>query len=219
MARPKRKKKIIPKKTVKMAKPELILITSKMLSPLGLRQVGVTPKVKKYVAKFKSATRLGRVKKIVADVAKFEKVELPLQKAGKHWANRSAERILETRNVVVAKQPVPDRAPEISGCTDHACAICASIRAIGLPANFVRMGNHSHVKFLYAGKFYIADPTKTSRPIVRAMSVADKRNEVHWKKKGAFAEGKSPANIGLRTVADFYRYSPVKVTQIGRREF
>lgn len=219
MGKPPKRIRIDPKKSVRKPGKKPVPVSRGNLSKLGAHQVGVTPKVRQYVAKFKAADRLERVKMIVADVAGFTKVDLPLKEAGPHWAKRSAERIIETRSVVVARQPVPDGAPEISGCTDHASAICASVRAIGLPATFVRMGNHSHVKFLHEGKVYIADPGKDRRAIVRKMTVADERNEASWKKKGAFAEGNSPADIGLKTVADFYRYSPVKVQRPSRREF
>ena len=219
MGKPPKRIRIEPKKSVRkpVAKPKRI--SPGTLSRLGAHQVGVTPKVRQYVARFKAADPLERVKSIVADVASFAKFDLPVKEAEKHWARRSAERIIETRSVVVARQPVPDGAPEISGCTDHASAICASIRAIGLPATFVRMGNHSHVKFLHEGKVYIADPAKSRRAIVREMNIVDERNEASWKAKGAFAEGASPADIGLETVADFYKYSPVKVQQPARREF
>ncbi|MDP6670455.1 MAG: hypothetical protein QGI60_01415 [archaeon] len=212
----KRRDRTDPRKSVREPVKRPIPVSNEMLSKLGTHQVGVTKKVIGYVAKFKTADPLKRVKLIVADIASFEKVDLPVEKAGEHWANRSAERIIERRNVAVARQPVPDGAPEISGCTDYASAICASIRAIGLPASFVRMGNHSHVKFLYEGEVYIADPGKKRRAIVRKMTTADKINERIWKRNKAFAEGKSPADIGLKTVEDFYKYSSAKVRRYGR---
>ncbi len=218
MGKPPRRKRTDPRRSVRKATKKPVHVPPEKLSPLGRHQVGVTAKVKRYVAKFEAATPLERVKRIVADITSFTKVELPVQEAEEHWARRSAERIIETRSVVVARQPVPDGAPEISGCTDHASAICASIRAIGLPASFVRMGNHSHVKFVYKGEVYIADPGKDRKATVRKMNVADERNEAGWKKKGTFAEGASPAEIGLETVADFYKYSPVKVMRPERRE-
>ncbi len=182
------------------------------LSKIGRHQVGVTGKVKHYVAKF-SGSPLARVEKIVADIAGFNSIELPVAEAGKFWAKRSAEEIIETKSVVVAKQPVPNGAPEISGCTDHACAICSAVRAIGLNAVFVRMGNHSHVEFSFRGNAYIADPTKERRPIVRRKIAADYRNERFFEKKGAYAKGASPAKIGLTKAANFYKYSAGPVTQ------
>lgn len=184
-------------------KPRKRLLRTK----LEIRQVGVNPAIRGYVARFRGTSQLAIARDIAADIASFRKVEMPIKEAEKRWARRSAGSIIRSRKICVAAEPIPNGAPTIMGCIDYASAICASLRAIGLKALFVRHGNHSYVKFLYGGAWYKADPLEQHWQTVKKMGPPDFRMEEHSRRRGGFAEGASPAAIGLKNHPDFFRYS------------
>ena len=174
------------------------------LSKMGRHQVGVTQGIRDYVAGFRGKTLLERAKAIVADVAKFRVVEMPFDEAKKHWVQRSADEIIKTKTIyVAAKLPMEPR--RIAGCSDYSQAACAALRAINLRVAIVRAGTHSYVKFLYKGEIYMASPAALG-PKVGKITPDDLENERRHRDLNMIAEGASPADIGLRSFKDFFRY-------------
>ena len=172
-------------------------------------QVGITAGVRKYVAGFKGKTKLERAEAIVRDVASFKEVELPNDAARQHWMKRSAHQIIKTRTFYVTGEMSRGRnIREIAGCSDAAQAVCAALRAINLRAVIVRQQRHTYVKFLYKGEVYKADPiARNLSRKVKKMNPQDMSEEQENRELKFFAEGASPAQIGLNEYAtDFYRY-------------
>ena len=180
------------------------------LSPLGRRQVGITQTVKRYVAGFqaKGLKGLELVRAIVNDVRNFEIVYLPMEKAKSQWGKRNINDIVSQKNVfaMIPEEAVKARTAAIMGCFDKSQAITASLRAVGLKAIFVRQAMHSNVKFLYKGEIYIADAANTKKESVRKMETSDKKLENKYRSANAFAEGISPAEIGLKDYSNFFKY-------------
>jgi len=195
------KKKIFPRHGKAFANPA-------RLSPTGRKQVGVTPRIKKYVAGFQAKGKLELARKIVKDITEFKKVELPIEKAKRLWAKRSADDVIGTKKIYTMNmhEAAQTGKAAIMGCTDCAQAVTASLRAIGLNALIVRAGTHTYVKFLYRNKLFIADPDERKRVRVRQMTATDKRLENMYRHKKAFAEGQSLAGIGIKSYKDFFRY-------------
>ncbi len=180
------------------------------LSPLGKKQVGVTPSVKQYVAGFQAKGLKGMelIRTIVNDVKNYEIVYLPMEKAKSQWGKRNINDIISQKNSYAMSpgEAAKTRTASIMGCFDRSQAITASLRALGLKALFVRMGTHSNVKFIYKGEIYIADAANTKRMSVKKMETADKRLENMYRSANAFAEGISPAEIGLKDYTNFFKY-------------
>jgi len=202
-----KQKRILPRHGKLFAKPIRV-------SPAGRKQVGSSPKASAYVAGFQGRGLKGLklVRAIVGDIKSFREVALPLTQARNAWLSRTPGQILTARNVVIMNRAEAARTkkPAIIGCTDRAQATVACLRAIGLPTLFVRQGTHSMAKFLYKGKVYIADARNTRREMVREMTGADKKLENQYRAAKAFAEGASPAQIGLNGFGNFYKYRWVK---------
>jgi len=178
------------------------------LSPAGRKQMGITPRIRKYVAGFKAKSKIELAKKIVADIASFKKVALPIEEAKSKWAKRSADGVIKTRNIytMIAKEAVKTRKPSILGCSDYAEAVTSCLRAAGFQALILRMGTHTKTKFLYRKQVWFADATDNRRAKVRQMDTADKRVEEVLRKKGKYAEGASLAQIGIKSYDDFRKY-------------
>ncbi len=178
------------------------------ISPAGRKQMGVTPRIREYVAGFNAKSKIGLAKKIVADISKFEKVALPMEKAKRLWANRSADDVIKTRKIytMIAKEAVKTRKPSILGCSDYAEAITVCLREAGFPALILRMGTHTKTKFLYRKQVWFADATDNRRAKVRQMDTADKRVEEDLRKEKKYAEGASLVQIGLKNHNDFGKY-------------
>lgn len=180
------------------------------LTPLGRKQVGITPRVRDYVKSFK-AKGLGEIalaRVIVEDVRGFKSVALSPEKTKENWAKRSAEEVIRTREqyIMIPSEAAKTGKPAIMGCTDLSLAVVASLRAAGFNTLIVRAGTHTYAKFFYLGKVWIADTRDTKRNRVREMTPADKRNENKYRTANAFAEGPSLDQIGIRSYADFFKY-------------
>lgn len=178
------------------------------LSPAGRKQVGITPRIREYVSGFKAKSRIGLARAIVADIASFEKVALPMEKAKRLWAKRSADDVIKTRCVyrMIPKEAAQAMRPSVIGCTDNAEAVTACLRAAGFPALILRMSTHTKTKFLYRKQVWFADATDSRRAKVRLMDETDEKMESLLRKQGKYAEGASLAQIGIRGYKDFFRY-------------
>jgi len=180
----------------------------KRLSPAGLKQVGVTDTVRDYVSRFKVKSKIVLARQIVADVASFENVDLPLNQARARWAKRSATTVIRTRQAVRMDQEQAARLekPAIMGCTDKSFAIVAALRAAKFNVWIVRTATHTYCKFIYRNQVWVADASSTTRPKVRPMTDVDKRLEWDRRKRGLIAEGPSFAQIGINRYSNFQKY-------------
>jgi hypothetical protein len=181
------------------------------LSPLGKKQVGVTPAIEKYVLGFKEKgfRGLDLAKAIVNDIAGFKEAKLPNRTAERLWARRSADDAIKTRRVYLMADDegaVKNGKGAIMACVDYSIATVAALRSAGINAVFVRAGIHSYVKFFLKGKVYIADAHQIPAERVKAMNAEEKRREDSFRRQNAFAEGASPASIGLSSYKDFFKY-------------
>jgi hypothetical protein len=183
------------------------------LSPLGRKQVGITSTVSRYVAGFKERKLEGLdlARAIVEDIASFEEKKLPQQKARDLWARRSGEEIITSRYAVVGKGT-----NLIMGCTDRTQAAVSALRAAGFPMLFVRQHLHTYAKMLVREgerwQVFIVDPSDEKRNRVRPMSGEDKKGENRAKGQNYFAEGLSPAHIGVFSYRNFFKYRMPKAT-------
>ncbi len=201
---PVKPKNVYPRHAKAFAKPI-------RLSPLGAKQVGITPRVKKYVEGFqaKGLKGIGLAKAIVTDVANFQRVALTTKTVQKLWARRSVNDVLRTKKVYIGKfeKNVTGRdRGVIMGCTDMTIAVTSSLRAAGFKVLVTREFLHTYAKVYYKGKIYIADAQDAKRNQFRPMTPADKRRENSCKRKNAFSEGSSLADIGLKSYKNFFKY-------------
>ncbi len=202
--------KIPPKRLVRLPRHAKRFGEPIVVSPKGRGQVGVTNRVRNYVADFKAKGLRGirLAEAIVADISGFKEVALSLEKAKRIWGKRSADDVIRTRKIYTMRkdEAAATGLPAIRGCADQANAVTAALRAAGFKALIARMGCSTYTKFSYANKVYIANATDVGRDRVRVMSRVDKRLENQFRTANAFAEGPSLAQIGLRSYADFFKY-------------
>ncbi len=179
------------------------------LSRLGRRQVGATFFVRRYVDGFKAKGLKGinLAKAIVKDIESFEKVQVTEERAGKLWAKRRPWEIIKTRKVVEGPMLANIR---IMTCTDASQAIVSAFRAAGFKALIARELTHTYVKVLCLvdgkWKVYKADTMGEDNPF-REMLPEDFRREAGLRSRGKFADGLSLAAIGIKSHADFFKYS------------
>ncbi len=191
--------------------------TPMRLDPAERKMIGVTGPIRKYVDRFQAESQLQRARKIVANIKKFKKVRLHLVQAKRLWAKRSATDIITSRKVYVVAptETIDAKMPVLRGCTDLAVAVTAALRAIGLKAWIARMGAHTYTKFVYRKKVFIADAYELKRVgprrarkrhSVRRMGRPDRIIENSHRTDKSFAEGKSLAEIGIKSFNDFCKY-------------
>lgn len=179
------------------------------LSRLGRKQVGATFFVRRYVDDFKAKGLKGidLARAIVKDVESFEKVQLPEERAEKLWAKRRPWEIIKTRKVVMGPMLSDSR---IMTCTDASQAIVSAFRAACFKALIARELTHTYVKVLCFAegkwKVYKADPIGEDNPF-REMLPEDFRREEGLRSRRKFADGLSLADIGIKSYADFLKYS------------
>ena len=181
------------------------------LSPFSRKQVGVTPAIESYALGFKKKGLLGLAlaKAIVNDISEFEEKKLPNKAAERLWARRSADNVIRTRKVYLMawdEAAMKQGKGAIMACVDYSIATVAALRATGFKAIFVRAGIHSYVKFFLKGKVYLADAHQMPAERVKEMDAEEKRREDSFRRQNAFAEGTSPASIGLNSYEDFFKY-------------
>jgi transcription initiation factor TFIIIB Brf1 subunit/transcription initiation factor TFIIB len=172
------------------------------LSPLGRKQVGVTPAVEKYVHGFraKGLKGLGIAKAIIKDTHNFGKVALPKEEAVKVWGKRSAGEIIASRTVFINKELA------VAGCTDRAIVITASLRAAGFKAMIVNTDRHTYVKMLYRNKIWIVNTLATQTSGIREMTEKDKKFEDNRRAAKAFAEALSLPQMGINDYGDTAKF-------------
>lgn len=120
----------------------------------------------------------------------------------KNYGKRTAERIL--RDNAIFASPAGHR-HTIEGCVDYATLSVAALRAMGIPARFVRDRRHSYAVFGFGGSIYRFDPQLTYKsggsdsPVspVSDMGENERKLNATARKQGRYFEGADPKDIGL----------------------
>ncbi len=162
---------------------------------------------------------LKTVEAIVKDISSFEEVRYRIDDLRREYSRRTANEIISKREVAVGV--LDDKGEEsVLGCIDYNLALCAVLRAKGIPAKFTRRADHSETHFFLDGIWHSADPIlqrvadrqgglDPDSPMKPVMPLSDpiRRLNEMMRSKGKYAEGLDAWDIGIRTWKDFKRYS------------
>ncbi len=127
------------------------------------------PNIRNFISDLPGKTQIERIESLLLKISSIPTKFVPREDAQCTYANRTAEDIVRD-NQVYATSVVLTK-PDINGCVDRAHVAVACIRAMGLPAQFVRHGNHSYAVFRYLGKEYEFDPL--TEPLVQTAKADD----------------------------------------------
>lgn len=207
----------------------------KLLLPAKLRkflkpgkQTALTKTVRAYANRFPGAS-LGTVRVILADLVKFKRKKFDLTELTDIYAKRNAETIIKDRFVAVSRSR-QGIFTAVEGCVDYNVALCAVLRAKGIPAKFTRHGIHSTTMFFLNGKWFEADPLieltrriarnlrtvaghsdpKKIPPLIRIVPDGTFRQIEQVKKAGLFAEGLDAWDVGITSLSDFTKYDELR---------
>ncbi|MEI7960850.1 MAG: hypothetical protein WCI04_00790 [archaeon] len=153
------------------------------------------PAVHSLVDSFKGSNKLDHAIILARLVSKIPVYKVPNEFLIKNYANRTAEEIIRSNAIFEANDSIP-----IKGCVDHAHVLVASLTAMGLPARFVRWGNHSMAKFSFGGKDFFLDVDRILRKKgspLRPIEGDEARAIEMLKKENLYKEGRDARNIGL----------------------
>ena len=193
------------------------------------KQTQITKTVRKYASSF-PGTGLGAVRKIIGDLTSFERRHFWRRDLAGVYAKRSAEQIISDRFVAVPKgnRESLGQYAAVAGCVDYNVALCAVLRAKGIPAKFTREKLHSTTLFFLNGKWYEADPANSlTRQLAEALIRRGRKIDLskipgliteipgsrqrlmnYEKQFGQFAEGLDAWDIGIRSLRNFAKYNP-----------
>tara|TARA_Y100000310_G_scaffold261606_1_gene271022 strand:+ start:47 stop:631 length:585 start_codon:yes stop_codon:yes gene_type:complete len=190
------KKRLLPvKKVVTKNRTQIGLVSGS--------QTRITPIVKKFVSGFEGAPSLELATKMVKSLkSHLKEKKLKLSAFSKRYVRRTASQIIESGFVEKLKGQA--NGIQSTGCVEYTIATCASLRAKGIPAFFVRIGAHSYTLFKVKGKMFVADLTK-NKPVWE-LSREEKRLARIKSKKGQYAIGKDAWAVGIRNIEDFGKY-------------
>ena len=190
------------------------------------KQTTVTKAVKEYADRFPGAD-MNAVNAILADLVKFKRKKFDLQGLRGIYAKRDAATIIRDRFVAVSKSR-QGVFTAVEGCVDYNVALCAVLRAKGIPAKFTRHGIHSTTMFFLDGKWFDADPLteltrrvarslagrpgapdpKKIRAIIEPVSRGTLSQMERDKQLRLFAEGLDAWAIGLTSLSKFGKFNP-----------
>lgn len=162
---------------------------------------------------------LTTVESIVKDIASFRVIQHDTDGIRNEYSRRTADEIISSREVATGALDANEKERAL-GCIDYNVALCAVLRAKGIPAKFTRRQDHSETHFLLNGTWYRADivhqrevdrqggmdPDSQLKPVMPLPDALRRLNEM-MRSSGQYAEGLDAWDIGIRTWKDFGKYS------------
>ena len=176
-------------------------------------QTAITPTIQGYANRF-GGRDAKTVEAILKDISTFSRKHYAPQTIDSAYAKRTAEEITRSRSVVIFGE-------RVGGCLDYTVALCAALRAKGIPAKFIRFRTHALVHFFLDGKWFEADPMAVLALRVAAkhalhistvpvpIKLVDEERLKQFeeaKAQHAYAEGLDAWDIGIKSFADFTKY-------------
>lgn len=166
-----------------------------------------TKAIVKFASKFRgNPAQIAR--EIVKELSYFARVPLDYATLQHYYSKRTADQIIRSGKIVVGAPDVEEKGPLVWGCIDQCLVLCAVLRAKGIPAVFVREGDHSRVHFFTGEKWMLAD---TIHNTVRDFESGDferiQRRKNVLSGKIYYAEGLDAWGIGIKSLDDFAKYS------------
>jgi|GEM_PF-2280822 len=184
-------------------------------------QTRITPAVREYADRF-PGSGLDTIAAIVADIGSFRRKKAKYKELETLYSSRTAEQILEERKMYLSNPYARGAEHQVQGCIDVNVALCAVLRAKGIPAKFVRGRAHSTTHFKVGDEWMVADPLDARtykmnvrngtadpdnpHPGVYRMDAERKEFIGILKKKGEYAEGLDAWDLGIRGLKDYWRY-------------
>ncbi|VVB99632.1 Uncharacterised protein [uncultured archaeon] len=171
------------------------------------RLVMPTPAIIKWAHAFSGRTLLEKAKAIGDYISAMPLKKITLAKLKSLYAKRPAEKILASGVIYLGPElhEVPESVrgrfgvfPHIGGCVDDAHLAIAGLRALGLPAAFLRFEDHSFAVFPFKGEIYCIDPNearmwKRKIPVLRKLTSHDFSRIL----SGNYRLGRDAKGIGL----------------------
>ncbi|MCX6695705.1 MAG: hypothetical protein NTU61_05370 [Candidatus Altiarchaeota archaeon] len=175
-----------------------------------------TPPVRKFVSDFRVGGPPGfnDVKELATRVQRFEVVPMPYEVIVESYARLSASEIIERREVFVpqadAKGFELPGFPQVNGCQDRSLVLATCLRFLKVPAVFTRKGTHSSVRFMLGKDTYDVghEPNPEFFSETVQLSREDLAKSQILSTKGFYREGLDPADVGMKSILDFYICSP-----------
>jgi len=210
-----------------------------------VRKRGFPPQIKKFLGAGKqteagvavmayslgfSGKSIETVRAIISDLASFKRMHLKPGRLTELYAKRTAGEIIGSRSVATAGSTQGSYSA-VLGCIDYNLALCAVLRAKGIPAKFTREGIHSTTHFYINGRWFEADPVNrlskrlTSKmrrresqryvtrlgPVIRSIGPERQVEIRRGKQRGTYAEGLDAWDLGIHSIKDFRKYERAKV--------
>jgi hypothetical protein len=177
------------------------------------KQTAITDEVRRFAMGFKCEGP-ALVSEIMKSLAGFERVPHTDDEMHKAYSKRTADDIIRSRQVSVSRNLINDIRGPVQGCVDYNLALCATLRARGIPAKFVRLDVHSVTHYYMDKGWHEANILdgfegglkKPRTPSVKPVDATLGRYCARMKAKGAYAEGLDAWDIGIRSLRDFERY-------------
>ncbi|MBN1940676.1 MAG: transglutaminase domain-containing protein [Candidatus Diapherotrites archaeon] len=207
-------KKREPLPVRRILKPKKPVFVPERIPPVPAKQwlaSGTMTRRTKAITDFASRFQ-GAPMKIARDackeIAAFRRLPLGIKQLRRYYARRTADEIIRSRLIVTGNQSTKEKGFEVEGCIDYCNALCAILRAKGIPAMFVREMNHSVVHFFTGKTWMRADPTYGTAGIIgEAKSAWIKKQKKKKKGKRHYAEGFDSHDIGIFSLNDFAKYA------------
>ena len=184
-------------------------------------QTRFTNAVREYAERFPGKD-LDAVAAIVSDLADFKRIKAKHSMLEEKYARRTAEEILRDRSMYVSNPKTKGSGYQVQGCVDLNVALCAVLRAKGIPAKFIRTRAHSITLFKLGGEWREADPLekRTYRmdvrngsrsggdphPGIKEITEERKNHLKQLRENGEYAEGLDAWDIGITGIRDYGKY-------------
>jgi len=161
------------------------------------------------------------VRAVLVDVSRLKRRLFSPAEISGLYCRRTASKILEDGFVAVQKnEPGVRHIRAIRGCVDYNLVICAVLRAKGIPAKFIREGEHSLTHFYLNGSWFEADPMTVVAhrrptgpvfgPSITRVTGARLEGIKKARELGAWGEGLDAHDIGIYSILDFKRFNPLR---------
>jgi hypothetical protein len=173
-------------------------------------QSRITPLVRAFADQFPGKT-VEDVRGIIKDISRFKRVRMSEEQLQDAYSKRTADEIMESREIFVIKRRGRQAPIQVNGCIDYNVALCAVLRAKGILSKFIRVFDHSVTFAKIEGRWHEIDLMKQFEQKHKAEAIQPLEGKVieqyeHAKKHEAYAEGLDAWDIGIRGLNDFGRY-------------
>ena len=175
-------------------------------------QTRITSGIKDFADRF-PGKGVEDVRAVMTEIARFKREKCNKNSIRNKYSQRTASEIIEDRKVYVADKADSKHA-SIQGCIDYNVALCAVLRAKGIPAKFTRAEDHATTHFKVDGMWYIADVlakvtnrVKTDKEPETLPITQEKLEDIEYLKgRGKYAEGLDAWDIGIKSLQDYHKY-------------